>query len=450
MSDPVPMSSPDDDESIPPAAAAVPLGPSFLQPSRRSRLGRGLRQSQERRIPGAPVPPGDDAEDESVAAAAGESDAPSLTTEPVPVREEYSSVDSEPRTVAYRPPSRNTETLWAGNQSASVPDSVYPGGPPSRWRLPLLLLLLGLGIGGGLGFLLAGGTARTGAGANRATARASSEPDAVAPLSPFAEMPADILAATVTDLDNAYGALRAGKFADADASLRAAQERRPSPPGARLSGAVAGWPEVEVERARVRFYAGDLQGADRALDTLLRAPGVGPARADALLLRALVQGALRAPSKADELFAAAVAANPVRADTFFFWGNALRTEGKPAESIPKFRAAQLRNQFETMDGLIRLKLWTSQLQVDKEAPEAVAAIDAALAAPSVPTGYAWMGAAARAIREGRFADAADRFRKARVLLDPVLYRVVLSDPVFAEQSWRPELAEFFRQPNVVK
>ena len=137
-------------------------------------------------------------------------------------------------------------------------------------------------------------------------------------------------------------------------------------------------------------------------------------------------------------------------DTFFFWGNALRTEGKPAESIPKFRAAQLRNQFETMDGLIRLKLWVSQLQVDKEAPEAVAAIEAALAAPNVPSGYAWMGAAARAIREGRFTEAADRFRKARALLDPVLYRVVTSDPVFAEQSWRPELAEFFRPANVAK
>ncbi len=429
------MSSPDD-ESPPPAAPALPIRPAFLQPSRRSRLGRPGRPPPERRIPGAPAPEEEPAEPSPAGWEALEASAP-------PAGGENSGAD--PRLVPYRPPARNVETLWAGAPSEPVSGYVPPGAPPARWRLPLLMLLIGAGIGGGIGSWVGGGNAPTVPGEGRGPVSTPAlETDTSAPLSPFAELPANTLAAVVTDLDNAYAALRAGKFADADASLSAAQGRRPAPPGARPSGAVAGWPELEVERARVRFYAGDLKGADQALDALLRAPGTVPARADALLLRALIQGALRAPAVADDLFAAAVAANPVRTDTFFFWGNALRTEGKPAESIPKFRAALLRNQFETMDGLIRLKLWASQLQVDAQAPEATAAIAAALAPPNAPSGYAWMGDAARAIREGRFTNAADSFRKARALLDPVLYRVVLSDPLFAEQNWRPELAEFFR------
>lgn len=428
------MSSPED-ESPPP--------PSFLQPSRRSRLGRGARQTQERRIPGAPEPVAEPSEFFPATETPSAEEAASPSTEPAGAGE------PEPRAVAYRPPARGNETTWSGTQSDPV-DAYVPPGPRSRpWRLPLLLFLLGTGLGGGVGFWFGGGgtppaaaSSRPGAGT---TPRLSLEPEVVAPLSPLtSELSAGTLASVVADVDEAYTALRTGKFADADASLRAAQARRPLPPGPRLSGVPAGWPELEVERARVRFYAGDLKGADQALDALSRAPGTASARADTLLLRALIQGALRAPALADDLFAAAAAANPTRADVFFFWGNALRTEGKPAESIPKFRAALLRNQFETMDGLIRLKLWTSQFQVDAQAPEAAAAIDAALAPPNAPSGYTWMGAGARAIREGRFADAAGSFRKARALLEPVLFRVVLSDPMFAEQSWRPELAEFFR------
>ena len=425
------MSSPADHESPPPAAGS-PLDASLLQPSRRTRLRHALRPG-EPRPPAVPVPP-----------PPGEfAPHPPKT----PSAEETATADAEPRALPYRPPARGAETAtpWTGAPPEPAAGSSSAGLRPARWRLPPWFFLVGLGIGGGCGWWFGqGGAAATNPGA--ATGREPADNPAAnagpnAPLSPYAGLPADALAAVVTDLDNAYRALRAGKFDDADASLRAAQERRPptaaAPPG-------GGWPELEVERARVRFYAGDLPGADRMLDTLLRAPGTTSARADALLLRALVQGALHVPALADDLFAAAVAANPARADTLFFWGNALRAQGRPAESIPKFRAALLRNQFETMDGLIRVKLWISQLQVDAETAEAAAAIEAALTPPNVPTGYTWLGAAARALRGGRFAEAAGALRRARPLLEPVVFRVVLGDPAFKEQSWRPELAEFFR------
>ena len=417
------MNFPADDETPPPTG--LPLDPAYLQP-RRWVHSQQARQEEESEA----NPP------------AGEFD-PAPPEPPVEVK----PPEGEPRPAAYRPPARGTETHWSSTPSEPVPSLVPPVDPVLRWRLPLLLFLLGLGIGGLVGFGIPAARKLAPPGNGPETGRgpgAVLDPIIAAPLSPYAGLPPETLAALVSDVDDAYNLLRAGKFSDADASLRAAQERRPNPPG-RLSGVPPGWPELEVERARVRFYAGDLKGADQALDKLIRAPGTASARADALLLRALIQGALRVPAEADALFAAAVAANPARADTFYFWGDALRTGGRPAESIPKFRAALLRNQFETMDGLIRVKLWSSQFQVDAQAPEAAAAVDAALAPPNVPTGYAWLGAAARAIHDGQFAEAAGALRKARPLLEPVVFRVVLSDPMFAEQNWRPEWAEFSRR-----
>lgn len=463
-------------DEVPPTP---PKNRAFIQPSRRSRIGR--RTPTERRIPGSP----DTGEREEENASTetdeefhdpdehGHTAREGDDASPVPEGDAGADTGEAPtHAPTYRPPGRGADVTWSGGQAVSSPDDpdaptpavtrFAPAGdaPPARpWLRPAMLVTLGLLLGGALGY----GLGRAGAGNGPdagGTRRAFAAPTPPPTLSPLAgALATDVLAAVDADVDAAFTALKAGRFDDARARLRAAQERRPAPAptfgggitGLGTVGAVGagGWPSLEVENARTFFYAGNPSGADTALDAHLRTLPVDAfgARADALLLRALVQGAMRNPAFADQCFAAAASADPARADIYFFWGNALRNEGKPLEAAAHFRSALLRNQFETIDGLYRLKLWLSQLQIDDtQAAEASAAIDAALAPkpPAEPTGYAFLGAAARALRAGDYAAAGGFIARARTRLEPVILRVTLSDPTFAQENWRPELAGFFR------
>ena len=153
---------------------------------------------------------------------------------------------------------------------------------------------------------------------------------------------------------------------------------------------------------------------------------------------------MQAFDKSEAAFGRAIAIDPSRPDVFYFWGECLRREGKPQDAAEKFYQALIRNQYETTEGLYQLKLWLSEIQADQEgAKGSNAKIDADLAT-SHPSGAALFAAAARHIKAGQFKEAGERVGQAQKVLEPAVFRVVLQDPFFLQENYRPELAPYYK------
>ena len=202
-----------------------------------------------------------------------------------------------------------------------------------------------------------------------------------------------------------------------------------------------GWPTLALEEARAALYQHDGAGSKLLVDAGEKAGQI--TSSDAAFFSGLLRMTANDFQAANISFERAAAADPTRPDIFYFWGECLRRQGRPAEAVDRLRSALLRNQYETADGLYQLKLWLSEIQANVENDNGSgAALDAELASPQ-PRGYALMAAAARDMRAEKFADAAVKIRKAAVAIDPPVMRMVLQDPTFSQESWRPELAEFY-------
>ncbi|MBV9127000.1 MAG: hypothetical protein JO117_02820 [Verrucomicrobia bacterium] len=246
-------------------------------------------------------------------------------------------------------------------------------------------------------------------------------------------------AAALADVEGAFAAASDGRYATARAAFETAGKRYPN------------WPTLAIEQARNAALAGDPSAADAALAQLLERAATSRSRgmasaliADAAFLRALLHVRTGEQDRALAEFALAVNADPTRADPYFFWGYVLRRAGKVGESVEKLRAAVRRNQQDNNRSMYQAELWLSQLEVGgDEAAIANAQLDAALTTPQT-LGGAWIGLAARALRNGQLADAAGDLRRARAALDPTVFNFLINDPLFTSESWRPELAEFFR------
>ena len=225
-----------------------------------------------------------------------------------------------------------------------------------------------------------------------------------------------------TDVDDAFAATKRGAYADARLRFSALREKHPE------------WPSVAVEVARAALYEHDTQGAQGILG-ILSANRLTP---DADFMTALLHLTNKEFDLAEVSFGTAVALDPTRPDFYYFWGECLRRDGKPQEAIGKFRSALLRNQYENSEGLYQLKLWLSEIQADQEeASGGGKEIDAALAQPRAPY-EALFAAAARAIKQKHFANAADFVTQAQTITEPAVFRVIMQDPTFLEESTRPE------------
>ncbi len=287
---------------------------------------------------------------------------------------------------------------------------------PSTW-LFVLTGLVGLALGGTGGYFLNAQRAGT------APAATGSETDnrAAVPILPLNP-------AALAEVDAAFEANKRGKFAEArlDFTGLAARHRE--------------WPSMQIEAARAALYEHNFDEADKKLNALVRA---GP-NADAEFLIGLLQMTLQVFDKSEAAFERAIAIDPARPDIFYFWGECLRREGKPQDAAEKFHQALIRNQYETTEGLYQLKLWLSEIQADREtASGTTAKIDADLVSGH-PSGAALFATAARHIKAGRFKEAAEGIGQAQRTLDPAVFHVILQDPFFLQEAYRPELAPYYK------
>ena len=293
------------------------------------------------------------------------------------------------------------------SSSHSSPRSVWP-------MVTASLLCLTLGVVGG--YLLRGQKAGATPAANGTATAAGA--GSTLPLNP----------AVLQEIDASFDANKQGRFADARQRFTDLADKH------------SGWSSMRIEAARAALYGRDFEGAERILSVMLR---TNP-NADAEFLMGLLEMTMQAYDKSEAAFGRAVALDPARPDIFYFWGECLRRQGKPQDAADKFHEALIRNQYETTEGLYQLKLWLSEIQADQESSKGSnAKIDADLVSGH-PSGPALFAAAARNIKAGQFKEAGERVGQAQKVMEPAVFRVVLQDPVFLQDSFRPELAPFYK------
>jgi Tfp pilus assembly protein PilF len=205
------------------------------------------------------------------------------------------------------------------------------------------------------------------------------------------------------------------------------------------------WGIINIEMARIALYRRDRAEAVKIVLDAESSGAVPTAEANMML------GALSiAANKFDDAnrsLEVAAAADPTRADIFYLWGESLSRQGKPLEAAKKFRSAALRNQYETAASLYQLKWWLADIQSEQEIISgANKAIDDALATPQPPS-EALMAAAARSIKAGEYSKAAEFITKGRQCTDAAVFRVIMQDPAFFQEKWRPEFKGFYQEPK---
>lgn len=349
---------------------------------------------------------------------AGQSDVPAAelaeTGELSPVEASTTEAAAEGANVAAS--NASPEELPRGFQLRHV----YTDATPIRSKPGVFFLTLGgfllLGVGGAVGYFAGSSQTAPPQGVN------------------FRVQPVDGLtlalsAKTQSAVDDAFQATKEHRYQDAQAKFDALYKAHPE------------WPSMAIENARAALYDKNGAATVRTVTELMRVDSVP----DADFLLALVYLVHKEYAVAEQHFATAVAIDPARADLYYFWGECLRTEGKPREAVEKFQSALLRNQYETAENLYQLKLWLSQIQSDQEETSgANAKINAALATTPRPPYGAVFAAAARAMKIGGYKEAAEWIAKGQQTVEPVVFRVILQDPTFLQESWRPELKNFYK------
>jgi tetratricopeptide (TPR) repeat protein len=314
-------------------------------------------------------------------------------------------------------------TTAARPRQTSLPENFYDPGVQVPWRRLLLGVCL-FAVGGALGYFI-DGSLRSAAAARRAAVIAKSFRSV--------DKPPALTRAERAQLDAAYSAGREGRYADSERMFSELSQKHP---------ALA---KLPLEIARMNIYRGDNIGAQLVLGRLMQ--GDSDARPDAFFLAGVLNLKAGSYADAETSFAAATDADPTRSEYFYFWGDCLRQDGKPREAETRFRSALARNQYETAEDLLQLKVWLCDITMDEEKTDgADTAINAGLAAP-YPRAAALLAAAARALKADNVSVAAGFLARGRAAMDQVVFQVVMHDPTFVQESWRPELAQFYKAPS---
>ncbi len=284
----------------------------------------------------------------------------------------------------------------------------------SGWQLAGIVLVALL-VGYGLGWRHFGPAAPTASLAARAD------------LGPFAA-PTD---GEQRELDAAFAALRSPRHAEAGQRFAALVKKHPH------------WTSLNTQIAIAALYANDPTTFERLINQGENSGAIPPAEGRALLGQYDMDA--KEFEEADRCLGEAAGADPGRAETYFVWGECLLRWGKPNEAIEKFRAGRLRNPYPTVDNVYQTKLWLAEVESGLETTDGAAAqIDRVLASGQ-PTSSAFFAAAARAIKAGQFDQAASHLARARRVSEPATFRMMLQDPYFDEERWRPGIAAIYAE-----
>ena len=217
------------------------------------------------------------------------------------------------------------------------------------------------------------------------------------------------------ELDAAYAARRAHRFAEAAQRFTALGRKHPN------------WGAMQIEAGVTLLDQGTMDAAETSLQA---SADKGSMPADANYFLGAVNLKNKAYPEAKASLARAVALDPSRPEFYYLWGECLREEGKPLEAATRFRCALLRSRSESAEGLYRLKLWLSEIEADQENSDGTGAeIDGAMSQPHPPM-EALFATAARDLKTDDIRAAVGHLLRARRRTDPKVLRTILDDPVF--------------------
>lgn len=147
-----------------------------------------------------------------------------------------------------------------------------------------------------------------------------------------------------------------------------------------------------------------------------------------------------------DAFSAVAQVDPSDVFNLLQWAETLRRKGSLPEAIDKFQEASSRIDLaaspyaEPQREYIAYARRLSLVENGREA-ELQPELDQRLAAPA-PAGYWLLTGAAAALQRGDVPAAAETLKKARVILSPEHFRVLVDDYFFRSFSHRPEMAAF--------
>lgn len=227
-------------------------------------------------------------------------------------------------------------------------------------------------------------------------------------------------------------------------ALQLLKQRKPAEAEMVLKSALLESPELPfanfVLAQSYRQQGDDLKAAPLLRESVEKGEAVVPSL---LILAHTSRSLVGSELTKNNYFSEAMRSDPLRFDAFYAYGQALRSQGRMAEAVERFREALIRAQTPVEVGFIEARLALTRVEAGDNA---IAAELHAIEQKEDPAvAHLWVAAAALAVQENNPAKAAQLLERARENLFPEIFRVLLSDQFFATSSDIPELARFFRE-----
>ena len=218
-------------------------------------------------------------------------------------------------------------------------------------------------------------------------------------------------------IEEALSLERAGKYKDAAERLLAAKHK------------TLGYRGILARVGKIAYDQNDFATADKIFE---RAIAFGENVDNANYFRGLIAVRRKDLPAALRFFEAAAVAEPFVADYYFYWGETLRLDHRPRESIPRYEHAALLARGEHEAIICRFKIRMALLEA-ADADKVKGELEAWKSGGKLPVDWL-MTAAAIDLREGRLDEAIPFIRLARDGGEPDIFAACATDAYFAAAS----------------
>ncbi len=141
---------------------------------------------------------------------------------------------------------------------------------------------------------------------------------------------------------------------------------------------------------------------------------------------------------ADQYFHEAMKANPLEPYAFYYYGEALRKEGRSGEAVKLLYQAKLRASRDSERPIIETRYALARIEASD--PSVVSELEATDSLP----GNLLVAAAALAVKNDDYAKAGALLTQARAALSPEMFTYLVTDQIFVMSRDRPELRDLLK------
>ena len=201
------------------------------------------------------------------------------------------------------------------------------------------------------------------------------------------------------------------------------------------------FPHVRDLDFRLASLALEQNDAAKALPLLNRSINEGEQMSASYKMRGYILNRKGGISRGMNDFESATLTDPFSAESFYFWGEALRRAGKPQAALIKLQQAMDRLREPVFEAEYRLKIRLTQIELGEEkefAPEMAARL-----AENPPPPDWLLTAAAIQLQKHNVPEAAKFLEGASQLMDRDLFSYRMGDYFFSSYRFEKPLAKYF-------